>query len=287
MQQEQKKAIERRYAEAFIAGRVECRTIDDSEKPDFWIRRENAPDIGLEVTEYHATADELEGIQRREIESRWRDSLEPKLDSLRKRNPELRNTYVRFQFVDPKVPRKKEHDALAAEFTNLVTAVVAAWPDGAREINLDFASRAEANLCNSVSANSGWTFLPKEDWPNCSRHLHSITIQQWDLVDWPPWSCPHLDVAWITPRPSEFKRILEDKASAARKYDLKDQPLWLLIVVDLLGDTKSQLALQSEEDVEELLSTIGHSGFDFTNSPFNEVWLHSALFSANIRLYPR
>jgi hypothetical protein len=273
MQQDRKKAIERRYAEAFIAGRVECRCIDDSEKPDFWVRRENAPDIGLEVTEYHPTADEVDGIQRREIESRWRDSLEPKLDSLRKRNPELRNTYVRFQFVDPKVPRKKEHDALAAEFTNLVTAVVAAWPDGAREINLDFASRAEANMCNSVSASSGWTFLPKEDWLNCSRHLHSITLQ-------------HLDVAWITPRPSEFKRILEDKASAARKYDLEDQPLWLLIVVDLPGDTKSQLALQSDEDVKELFATTGRSGFDFENSPFKEVWLLSALFAWNLRLYP-
>jgi hypothetical protein len=283
MQQEKKKAIERRYAEAFIAGRVECRSIEDSENPDFWVRRDNASDIGLEVTEYHPTADEVEGIQRREIESRWRESLEPKLDSLRKTRPELRNVHVRLQFNHPRLPKKNEHEALSAELADLLSAAVVSWPAGGREVNLAFASRIEANQCNRF--NTGWTFLPKEDWLHSSRHLSSISIWQWAGIDWPPWNCPQVEVAWVTPRPDEFNQILAAKASKARKYNLGDNPLWLLIVVDLPGDTKSQLALLGEEGVKELFATINRCGFDFDNSPFKEVWLLSALFAWDLRLY--
>jgi hypothetical protein len=284
MQQDDKKATERRYAAAFLANRIHYRSIEDSENPDFWVRRDKESDFGLEVTEYHPTADEVRGIQRREIESRWHDSLELKLNSIRRTKPELRNVHVRLQFKDPRLPKKKEHDEIAAEFLRLLSNVVNTRIAAAPELNIDFASRVEAEQCNRF--NTGWTFLPKEDWPNCSRHLSPVSMRELVGIDWPPWSCTQVEVAWITPQSDEFKRILAAKAAKARNYDMGDNPLWLLVVVDLLGDTKSHLAMSGEEDVKELFATIYRCGFDFENSPFSEVWLLSALFRWDLRVFP-
>jgi hypothetical protein len=280
---EEKKAIERRHAKALLAGRVEYRSIDDSEKPDFWIRRDNASDIGLEVTEYHPTADEVAGVQRREIEARWRDSLEPMLDSLRRTKPELRNFQVRLDFKDPRLPKKKEHQKFAAELLDLVSDFCPRAELG-REVNIDFASRADAEQCNRVGM--GWTFLAKEEWPHCASHLNWVSMRLWSGIDWPPWSCPKAEVAWIGPEPGQFNHILTDKAAKALGYSLGGCPLWLLIVVDVPGDTKSQLALYSDEDLKELFATFDQCGFDFRNCPFEQVWMLSAMFTWSLPLYP-
>src|SRR5262245_8077683 len=141
MDQSKKKGTERHYAERFLSGLVECSSLEDSESPDFWIRRAASPDIGLEVTEYHPTADEVEGILRREIESRWWQGLEPRLDKLRKEKPELRNIGVALVFRDAKLPRTREHERLAFELIGLVTTIVSTSITGQEEIKFTFASR--------------------------------------------------------------------------------------------------------------------------------------------------
>jgi hypothetical protein len=278
-----KKAIEREYVEAMLAGLVGCSAIQECEKPDFWIRRLQPPDLAIEVTEYHPTADEAEGIRRVEIESRWR-TFQLKLDSLRQQNPSLRGIELRIHFNDPRLPKQKVLDDLAIELIDMVADLVGNATPLPPEINVCFQEASFISKYGQVF--SDYMFLSSERWPLCSRCLSTISMHVRDMLVWPPWWCPQLSMAWIGPSQAEFDRILSQKAEKAVAYDLRKFPLWLLVVCDLIGDPKSHLSLTYQDDIAELFKAIQGYGFDLATGPFNQVWLFSAFTRQRIRLHP-
>jgi hypothetical protein len=82
--------------------------------------------------------------------------------------------------------------------------------------------------------------------------------------------------------------LLEDKderireATRAGKYLKAESLLWLLIV----SNTREDLSSWIFGDWQ-LKQPVDHSGFDFSNSPFDEVWLmDQAAGGRSHRIYP-
>jgi hypothetical protein len=89
MTTESQKQAEERYVRMLLDGITEYTSVEAGEKPDFRVRRAGAPDLALEVTEYHPTAEGLEGVRRSAVEARWWKELEPVLERERRAKPSL------------------------------------------------------------------------------------------------------------------------------------------------------------------------------------------------------
>jgi hypothetical protein len=273
---------EERYVKAFLDGLVDYTSLEQGERPDFSVYRGEVPVIALEVTEYHPEAEGLAGIRRAAVEARWWLQLEPLLDRMRRKSPALRGVQVLLQFNTPEVPKKSYHAAFASEFVRLVETV--ANQAQVREAEVEFAPRATVAQLGSNWGDS--VFMPAEEWPQASRHLSTLRVTRWPIDVWPPWQCLNVAAAWLGPSLEEFRRILDGKAEKAQGYDLRGAPLWLLIVTEVVGDLQSHIFPANEFELDQLLTTLRASGFDFENGPFREVWLVSAFGGGRLRLHP-
>jgi hypothetical protein len=279
-----KKEEEERYARKFLDGHIAYTSIDPGERPDFWVRRGTAPDVALEVTRYHPEAQDVSGVRRREIESRWHDSLEPILDQGRRSVASLQEIRVFLGFQDQRLPRHEEHAALAQELVRLVEHVATLATPHGQTISVVWLDRAE--LANLPGQLGEMRLVAKEDWPETSKHLSFLKVSRWTGVGWPPWGCPAVDAAFASPTEVELRRVLDGKATKARDYELNGAPLWLLVVCESHGDLQSHIFPRNDEDLAQFAATLDEAGFDFQGGPFDEVWLLSAFTGARLRLYP-
>jgi hypothetical protein len=105
---------EQRYVKSFLHGLIDFTSLEAGERPDFRARRTTPPDIALEVTEYHPKAQFVpDEVRRAEVESRWREGLQPLLERERQTRPSLQDVQVFLTFKDRKLPRAREHAVLA------------------------------------------------------------------------------------------------------------------------------------------------------------------------------
>jgi hypothetical protein len=215
------KLNEERYVKMFLEGGTEYASIDDDEPPDLWVRRSTAPDVAVEVTEYHPQAEGLQGIPRKEVEERWWIELRPLLNRERQVRPALENVKAHLEFKDRRLPKKSEHVDLASELIRLVEAIA---PDTspAQAIEVKFVPRANVPFVRPRFGRS--KFLVAEDWPEVSKHVSWLQVSRWPSMTWPPWLCQNVAVAWPAPSVQELRRILEGKAKKARGYNLGGAP---------------------------------------------------------------
>jgi hypothetical protein len=90
------------------------------------------------------------------------------------------------------------------------------------------------------------------------------------------------------------KRSVREEGNLMLRLSQVKQILWIAEIAEIprtgKGDwvnlVRRDWRIDTEDDVKELFATIDRSGFDFENSPFKEVWLLSALFAWDLRLYP-
>jgi hypothetical protein len=281
------KEKERGQVEAFAAAALaNVTSIDPSEKPDFWLRRDGATDVALEITEYHPAAHglEVEGVRRSEIESRWFSEFWPALDAKRRKRPLLRHAQAYVHFKDPRLPKRRDHDPLVSELVGLVEflasqqstcprrSICAAFAPGTTQLKFP---------C------SKWVILPAESWPRSHSHLSCVEVESFSGIEWPQWLCPALTGAFVGPSVDEFKRIFEGKTAEAKSYQLGGAPLWLLVVCDLVPDVQSHVFPRSEDNLARLTAAIQATGVSLVESPFAEVWLFSQFSQASLRLFPR
>jgi hypothetical protein len=92
----------------------------------------------------------------------------------------------------------------------------------------------------------------------------------------------------ITNRGKAFRELLEKKkerivqATRQGKYLKMESPLWLLIRCNTNRDLRSEIF-----GSEDLRYAVDESGFDFANSPFDEIWLMEGTSNGRSqRLYP-
>src|SRR5262249_45448868 len=156
------------------------------------------PNIGLEVTEYHPAPDNAGRCSRVELESRWWKSLELLLERERRARPSLRGVKVHLSFKDPRLPRGKDHPALARQLVGVIEAAATHPNSASHHISVDFASRDVIARLDAYMDDA--TFLPIEDWPLAVKHLAWLTITRWPSVEWPPMHCQDVATAWIGPQ---------------------------------------------------------------------------------------
>jgi hypothetical protein len=288
MTTESKKQKEERYVRTLLEGMIQFTSIEAGERPDFWIRCSTEPDFAVEVTEYHPEAQGIQGVPRKEVESRWRDELHPVLDQERRSKPSLLDVRVHLGFSDKKLPGRRLHKGLAQELVSLVEDVASRLTAPGQDAEVVLLSRSDLErVVKTIGPHSGdIVFRAKEDWPQVSEHLSFLTVTRWWGVVWPPWGYPELECAWLGPDTTEFRRILDGKARLASKYDLGGASLWLLIVCEDFGDLQSHVFPRDASDFEQLVVAFQKSGLDFQASPFSQVWLLSAFSGGRLPIYP-
>jgi hypothetical protein len=284
-----KKEHERRLARRFLEG-LDHTSLDDDEKPDFRVRRV-AGDFALEVREYHSqTAEGDTGKSRLRAEVFWWRHVGPTVDSERQTRPDLKNVQAHFRFKDTHLPDKSEGPAVARALVGAIAAAVADPRFTGSEAAVEFVPRAQLPPFGSFE--DGTVFLPEEDWPDIAERLASLEVSRYPL-EWPSWDCQNATTAWVGPEVGEFKRILEEKAEAAKGYTLGGLPLWLLIVCDAVecggdshGDLSSHIFPRNEVEADRIADVLRQTGFDFQTGPFTEVWLFSDFTRERRRLHP-
>ncbi len=286
MSREEKTAREKRQAEGFLSGLI---TYDELEQPsddppDLRLSRDDSVILHLEVTEYHEDEQEVGR------NSKWNDRLWPKIDDLRKQDPELTNIYAFVVFSAGKVPRLSEEEniGLAEELVKLAGEVRPGLKEN-ESLKLSFMA---GSFCTSHPViQPGWNRLPAEHWPLCAKCISAVTFTRY-AHGWHRWTCPFVDMGWTQKSRDTFRSIFTKKEAKVRKV-LSDParfvpgvPTWLLIVSDVTNDQTSHLFPSSPEDKDELFKLITDCNFDFANSPFSEVWLYADFDKRRLRLYP-
>jgi hypothetical protein len=283
-----KKEHEKRRATRFLEGLGRA-SLDEDERPDFRVRRAEG-DFALEVTEYHPQASEGSTDRPRiAVEVPWWRYLEKVVDSERQARS-LKNVQAHFRFNDRSLPGKSQGEAVARDLVGAVAAAVADRRFTGNEAMVEFAPRAQ--IASFGDFQDGTVFLPKEAWLDISERLGSLSLSLHPL-EWPPWDCQNATTSWLGPDAAEFKRILEEKTEAAKKYTLGGLPLWLLIVCDTVedgveshGDLASHIFPRNGAEQDHLTDVLRQTGFDFHNGPFEQVWLFSHFSRGRRRLHP-
>jgi hypothetical protein len=275
MTTEAQKQAETRHVKAFLDGLIPYDSRAPCEPPDFWVRLPAPPELALEVVEYHPKTDG--GIRRTQVEASWWKNLLPLIHV---KCTSIKDVSVHLSLNEKRLPKKKECEAMAAEFVRLVETVVAnpLFRDEGTEV--EFGQKAAL-----PPSDPGEVFLPEEDWPVASA-LDSFIVSRHVQIPIPRWHCQNADTAWLGPDAEEFCRILDGKRKKAQKYNLGAAPLWLLVVCATGGDLQSHIFPTSAEERARLADAVKESGFDFTAGPFAEVWLFSAVGEGRLRLYP-
>jgi hypothetical protein len=285
MTTELKKQAEERYVKLFLDGRgIEYTAIEAGEKPDFRVKLKAAPDITIEVTEYHPKAEGVEGMRRVAVEARWSKELEQVLDQERRTRACLQDIQLHLGFNGRTPPSKRVHAVLAEELVRLVEDVSARLTYPGQEIEVEFAPRDTIAARGSQLENT--LFLATENWPEASKDVSLLHVSRWPGVTWPNWVCQDIATAWLGPEVEELRRVLEEKRDKAQHYDLGGAPLWLLIVCAVQGDLQSHIFPRNDDDMAQLVAVIGQTGFRFEDGPFAEVGLLSAFGEGQLRVHP-
>jgi hypothetical protein len=275
MTTEAQKATETRHVRAFFDGLIKYTALDSCEQPDFWVRLPTAPDIALEVVEYHPNTDS--GIRRTQVEASWWKNLEPLIIQ---KCSSIKDVSVFLTLNEEFLPKKKDCEAMASDLVRLVETVVGHPNFLDARTTVDFCPKSER-----PPADPGDVFLPKEEW-KIAPALTSLEMSRHPEIPIPCWHCQNAATAWLGPDVDEFCRILEGKKKKAEKYDLGGAPLWLLVVCATVGDLQSHIFPARYDERARLFDVIKQTGFDFATGPFTEVWLLSALGEGRVRLYP-
>lgn len=284
MTRSSKKAAERRYVEAFLAGLVDHEGVEDSECPDFWVRRPSEGPLALEVTEYHPAAESDPRVRRRAVEGRWRNELLPALDRARRSDSALMHVELDLHFKSPRLPPRADHAALASEIVRLARWLAQTFAADGCHLEISFVPHSLAARISGVK--DGHFFAAQEHWPVAARHVNWLRFADSRPLKWPPWHCPAVDTAWLAVCPSELRSLLNTKAARAARFLLGGAPLWLLIVSDLPTDLQSEIFPTQPHDIAELRAAVRESAFDFSGGPFSEVWLMSAASGNRWCLHP-
>jgi hypothetical protein len=277
MTTEAQKQAETRYVTMFLDGLVEYVSIEPCEPPDFWVRRSPSVDLALEVVEYHPAAETFPGIRRTQIEATWWKNLHPLIIP---KCTSIKDVSVHLRLNENRLPKKNECEVIAADLVRLVEVVVKNAAFRNADTLVEFGPKA------SLPANCpGEVFLPVEDW-KVATTLSSLNVSRHPSVPVPLWHCLNANTAWLGPDVEEFSRILESKRKKAQKYNLGGAPLWLLVVCATDGDLQSHIFPQNAEECERLADAVKQTGFDFTDGPFEQIWLLSAIGEGRVRLHP-
>jgi hypothetical protein len=244
---------------------------------------EGVDGVALEVTEYHPAAWGQEPVRRTEVDTRWQEKLLPAITEARSANPALKNVAAWFDFKDVRLPKKRDHLAVAEDLVRTVQAALPRIPPGQRVRVYFFDKATLSTIPNDVP---GWTFLATEDYPDAAEHFNVICLESDPEWDWPLWTCPRMLGGWNAPSDAEFGRILVSKAEKAKKYDTKRLPLWLLIVAELKNDQESHIFPRGSAYLPSLHEQVSATGFDFAAGPFQQVWLFSEFTEDKVRLFP-
>lgn len=155
---------------------------------------------------------------------------------------------------------------------------------------MEFAPRAKIESFSVQDDDA--VLLPTEDWQDIATRLESLIVSR-HLLEWPSWDCQNATTSCLGPEVGEFKRILEDKAKAAKEYTWGSLPLWLLIACDALedggearGDLASHIFPRNGAEQDQIADVLKQTGFDFQTGPFSEVWLFSCFTGERYRLHP-
>jgi hypothetical protein len=239
--------------------------------------------VAVEHTEYHPAAWGRESYPRSEVDSRWQNEMLPAIEAARCANPTIKSIAASLDFKDIRLPKKRDHRAIAADLVRVVEAMVPRIPVD-RFVKLCFASR---DVLAGIPQQAGdWTFLPSEDFPLAAEHFDWVRLESYHDEEWPLWTCPRMLGGWNAPSANEFSGILEAKAQEAKKYDTQGWPLWLLIVAELTNDQESHVFPRGQDYLLYLREQISATGFDFATGPFQQVWLFSEFTEGMVRLYP-
>lgn len=195
-----------------------------------------------------------------------------------------------FRFADRRLPGRTQAATVANELIGAVQAVIADPRFPSAEAMVEFAPRAQIQSFKYLSDDT--VLLPQEDWPDISSRLESLIVSR-HVLECPAWDCQNATTAWLGPDAAEFNRIFNNKAEAAKKYDLAGLPLWLLIICDAVddggeshGDLASHVFPRNKDEKEQLADVLRQTGFDFHAGPFSEVWLFSSFTGERFRLHP-
>src|SRR6185437_3288145 len=96
--------------------------------------------VAVEHTENHPAAWGNSSYPRKEVDSRWQSDLLPAIEAARRTNPVVKSISASFDFKDIRLPRNRDHQAIAADLVRVVEAMVQRIPDD-RFVKICFSSR--------------------------------------------------------------------------------------------------------------------------------------------------
>jgi hypothetical protein len=244
---------------------------------------EGVEGIYVEETKYHPTAQGYEPFRRVYLDSRWHDELFPQILAVRQATPALRSVSAEIHFNQGRLLERKNFLAVAKELGRAMETALPRIPLGRRVQLCFFAKEIIARI---PAAFGNMMFLASEDFPLVAKTFSVIYLRFDPEWPWHVWTCPEMDAGWNAPSAGQFAERLEDKLQKAKKYDTQGQPLWLLIVAELMNDRESHVFPREEEGIQFLHDQVAGTGFDFALSPFQQVWLYSEFSGGTVRLYP-
>jgi hypothetical protein len=129
--------------------------------------------------------------------------------------------------------------------------------------------------------------FPSSKWPSLAEATSVLKLFRTEFDDFLPTNNPQAQAAWSSPYPAAFRKFLEQKTENIReateqgKYAKVNGPLWLLVVCYTRRDLSSEIF-----GSEEIKYSVEESGFDFANSPFDEIWLMQDSRGLSDCIYP-
>ncbi len=243
--------------------------------PDVIVHRDDLLPLEVEVTEYHPETLRV-GMEARA--GQFRQTL----DGLVAANPSLKGIYINSHFYDNGIPSRRHHDVIATEVVRFVEYAMNRGWVGRERHKFSF----QGTRTDIIA--SDWIALPAERWPVLARFMSVLEVLDFPFDGYMPSACYQAQVGWCSPYAQPFAQIFGSKAEKLRnasqegRYARGDSPLWLLIVCNRSGDLRSNIF-----GGWELKSAVEESGFDFADSPFDEVWLTAEnLGGRSQRLFP-
>ncbi len=262
-----KKGRERGQVRAFLNGlRMPFQTLEDGQDPpDVRVIRLGLPSLSIEVTEYHPQDDRVGR------EKRWKQ-LQDTLFGLIKKRPLLEGVYISPIFKDFKIPQQTYHGQLSEELVQCVEYARARGWVIQRWRKLAFQQYVEPGKVLPIPPD--WIILPAKEWKLLAKYIDVVYLFQIPGGGFMPSNNPQAQTAYCSPYGAAFLSLLEEKEESVRtaimkgKYSKGESLLWLLIVCNTIADLSSRIF-----GSEDLRHAVDESGFDFANSPFDEVWL--------------
>jgi len=81
-----------------------------------------------------------------------------------------------------------------------------------------------------------------------------------------------------------LSRILNEKTQRLVNRGRTGLPVWLVILCDLFADVRTMIYPRDEVDRAAVLSMFQTCGYDWSASPFAEIWLMSQAYQIEMKL---